>query len=190
MEILRVENLCKTYGSGENRVTALDHVSFSVNKGDFIAYLHTVKVYMLDYFQMENIYYESYYEVEPSKNYDILLSSEKEQEFDISQTVPENDVERFTVTLATNTGDLGFPAICFFYVELLYNEESVTSSNMIIPINNGRRIDGKYVSDMNFENAKTNYENLLKFDKYLNAVKSNSFSLILESYRENKDDFM
>ncbi|MBE6884765.1 MAG: ABC transporter ATP-binding protein [Ruminococcaceae bacterium] len=37
MEILRVENLCKTYGSGENRVTALDHVSFSVNKGDFIA---------------------------------------------------------------------------------------------------------------------------------------------------------
>jgi len=37
MEILRVENLCKTYGSGENKVTALDNVSFSVGKGDFIA---------------------------------------------------------------------------------------------------------------------------------------------------------
>ncbi|MBQ2756677.1 MAG: ABC transporter ATP-binding protein [Oscillospiraceae bacterium] len=37
MEILRVENLCKTYGSGENKVTALDNVSFSVDKGDFIA---------------------------------------------------------------------------------------------------------------------------------------------------------
>lgn len=37
MEILRVENLCKTYGSGENKVTALDNVSFSVNSGDFIA---------------------------------------------------------------------------------------------------------------------------------------------------------
>ncbi|WP_028520651.1 ABC transporter ATP-binding protein [Ruminococcus flavefaciens] len=37
MEILRVENLCKTYGSGENQVRALDNVSFSVNKGEFVA---------------------------------------------------------------------------------------------------------------------------------------------------------
>ena len=37
MEILRVENLCKTYGNGKNEVKALDHISFSVNKGEFIA---------------------------------------------------------------------------------------------------------------------------------------------------------
>ena len=37
MEILRVENLCKIYGSGENEVHALDNVSFSVEKGEFIA---------------------------------------------------------------------------------------------------------------------------------------------------------
>lgn len=37
MEILRVENLCKTYGKGGNEVKALDNVSFSVNKGEFIA---------------------------------------------------------------------------------------------------------------------------------------------------------
>lgn len=37
MEILRVENLCKTYGKGENLVKALDNVSFSVNKGEFVA---------------------------------------------------------------------------------------------------------------------------------------------------------
>ena len=37
MEILRVENLCKTYGAGENEVRALDNVSFSVNKGEFVA---------------------------------------------------------------------------------------------------------------------------------------------------------
>jgi len=37
MEILRVENLCKTYGQGVNAVHALDNVSFSVNKGDFVA---------------------------------------------------------------------------------------------------------------------------------------------------------
>ena len=37
MEILRVENLCKTYGKGKNEVKALAHISFSVNKGEFIA---------------------------------------------------------------------------------------------------------------------------------------------------------
>ena len=37
MEILRVENLTKKYGKGENEVRALDDVSFSVNKGEFIA---------------------------------------------------------------------------------------------------------------------------------------------------------
>ena len=37
MEILRVENLCKIYGTGENEVRALDDVSFSVEKGEFIA---------------------------------------------------------------------------------------------------------------------------------------------------------
>ncbi|MBQ6212711.1 MAG: ABC transporter ATP-binding protein [Ruminococcus sp.] len=37
MEILRIENLCKVYGSGENEVHALRNVSFSVNKGEFIA---------------------------------------------------------------------------------------------------------------------------------------------------------
>ena len=37
MEILRVENLTKVYGKGENEVRALDGVSFCVNKGEFIA---------------------------------------------------------------------------------------------------------------------------------------------------------
>lgn len=37
MEILRVEDLTKIYGSGENQVTALNHVSFSVEQGEFIA---------------------------------------------------------------------------------------------------------------------------------------------------------
>lgn len=37
MQILRVENLTKTYGSGENTVRALDSVSFAVEKGEFVA---------------------------------------------------------------------------------------------------------------------------------------------------------
>ena len=37
MEMLRVENLTKVYGEGENQVRALDGVSFSVEKGQFVA---------------------------------------------------------------------------------------------------------------------------------------------------------
>lgn len=37
MEILRIENLTKTYGKGDNVVHALDGVNFSVQKGEFVA---------------------------------------------------------------------------------------------------------------------------------------------------------
>ena len=36
MEILRVENLTKTYGEGENKVEALKNINLSINKGEFI----------------------------------------------------------------------------------------------------------------------------------------------------------
>ena len=37
MEILKVKNLCKNYGKGNTLVKALDNVSFSVEKGEFVA---------------------------------------------------------------------------------------------------------------------------------------------------------
>ena len=37
MEFLKVEDLCKVYGKGENKVTALDHVSLTIEKGEFTA---------------------------------------------------------------------------------------------------------------------------------------------------------
>lgn len=37
MEILKVQNLCKTYGKGEAKVDALKNVSFSLNRGEFAA---------------------------------------------------------------------------------------------------------------------------------------------------------
>lgn len=37
MEILRIENLTKVYGKGENEVRAVDNISFSVEKGEFLA---------------------------------------------------------------------------------------------------------------------------------------------------------
>ena len=37
MEILKVDNLTKIYGKDTTKVVALDHVSFSVEKGEFVA---------------------------------------------------------------------------------------------------------------------------------------------------------
>ena len=37
MEILKVESLCKTYGKGENQVKAVDNISFTIEKGEFVA---------------------------------------------------------------------------------------------------------------------------------------------------------
>ena len=37
MDILKIENLSKVYGKGETAVKALDDVSFSVKKGEFVA---------------------------------------------------------------------------------------------------------------------------------------------------------
>ncbi len=37
MEQMRIENLCKTYGKGENEVRALDNVSFTIPKGQMLA---------------------------------------------------------------------------------------------------------------------------------------------------------
>ena len=41
MEILKVENLSKIYGDKNNKVVALDNISFSVNKGEFVAIMGT-----------------------------------------------------------------------------------------------------------------------------------------------------
>ena len=41
MELLKIENLCKTYGKGENEVKALNNVSFTVPKGQMLAVIGT-----------------------------------------------------------------------------------------------------------------------------------------------------
>ena len=37
MEFLKIENLCKVYGLGENQVIALDNISLTIEKGEFTA---------------------------------------------------------------------------------------------------------------------------------------------------------
>ena len=37
MELLRIENLCKSYGKGETKVDALKNINLGINKGEFVA---------------------------------------------------------------------------------------------------------------------------------------------------------
>ena len=41
MAVLEVKDLTKKYGQGESEVIALDHVSFSVERGEFVAIIGT-----------------------------------------------------------------------------------------------------------------------------------------------------
>lgn len=48
MEILKVENLTKIYGKDSTKVTALDNVSFSVEKGEFVAIVGASRKWKID----------------------------------------------------------------------------------------------------------------------------------------------
>ena len=37
MELIKIDNLCKVYGQGDNQVAALDHVSLTIEQGEFVA---------------------------------------------------------------------------------------------------------------------------------------------------------
>lgn len=50
MEILKVLNLTKIYGKGESKVVALDDVSFTVEKGEFVAIVGDQEVEKVHFF--------------------------------------------------------------------------------------------------------------------------------------------
>ena len=53
MEILRVENLSKVYGKGTTKVVALDNVSFSVDKGEFVAIVGASRKWKINAFTFD-----------------------------------------------------------------------------------------------------------------------------------------
>lgn len=230
------------------------------NTGDSVAYLYCVKVYVLDSFQMREIYndtcdkiqsdtevtdkkdYEIKYESvdsisiellpdkslqneielvdndiqkyneenieEPVKigdldeedipllplnnslDYFIELSNEKEQEFNISQVVYSNDVDRFTLILTDDGKQNRVPSVKCIYIEIYYNKNDyVSTSKMVIPLNVDNMIYDRNIPEINLENAKENYEMLLKFNYYTDVIRSEKYNLLLTGYEDNKNDF-
>ena len=50
MEILRIENLSKTYGKNEAKVDALKNINLSINKGEFVAIVGPSEVVKVLYY--------------------------------------------------------------------------------------------------------------------------------------------
>ena len=161
------------------------------NSGDTVAYLYKIEVVMDDFFQMYNIYKNGYMMMEPSHNYDMMLTEKDVQSLDISQVIPGNDADRFTITLATNTGDEPeVPAICTFSIKLYYNDNQyIESKTMTIPINDPQRYSSIYTYSTDDNLAYQNYKNLCRINEYI-SIKSTYFNKIFESYEENKKDFI
>ena len=44
MPLIQTENLTKVYGTGDTAITALDHVSLSVDAGECVAYLKSTRI--------------------------------------------------------------------------------------------------------------------------------------------------
>ncbi len=126
-----------------------------------------------------------------SQKYLIELNDEKEQNFNISQAVYPNDVDRFTLTLTDDGEKINAPSVNCFYIEIYYNNRDfVSTSKMVIPLKADDMIYDKDISEINLENAKENYEILLKFHNYADTIRSEKYDLLLTSYEDNKNDFL
>lgn len=126
-----------------------------------------------------------------SQKYLIELNDEKEQNFNISQAVYPNDVDRFTLTLTDDGEKINAPSVNCFYIEIYYNNrDSVSTSKLVIPLKADDMIYDKDISEINLENAKENYEILLKFHNYADIIRSEKYDLLLTSYEDNKNDFL
>lgn len=162
------------------------------NTKEKIVYMNKMEIIMIDYTILEPIYESEnalYSRIEASYFYDVLLSSEKSQIFNISQAIPENDVDRFEICLATAPEYSEYPVICTFAIRLYYNEDNqYIESDYLTAVTNA--VDySTYTPSAFLEPATKNYEKLCKINSY-QSIKSSKFKDLYKSYQKNKNDFL
>jgi len=153
------------------------------NTGREMAYLYKVEVSMLDYFVMSETESGNMYLPTPaSDNYDILLTDDSLQSYGISQVLPGNDVDRFTLSFAISNQF----ALCYFNMKLYYNESSyIEFEPMVIPVVTFRDLKGTYIGGDNLDALNGNYEALCRFNGY-KAIKSKYFLKLYQLYETAK----
>lgn len=161
------------------------------NIGDQVAYIKEISFDILDYYNMINPQMIHYQLVESSHTYDVVLGKEKQQVFNVSQSIGANEVDRFQVKLASSIAETRMVTIYYLTLSIIYNEDNkvVKSEKYLWAVPSISEYAACYISHTSMEIAKKNYLELKKMNNY-DAIKSNHFISILKSYEENKSDFL
>lgn len=161
------------------------------NIGDQVAYIKEISFDILDYYNMINPQMTHYQLVESSHTYDVVLGKEKQQVFNVSQSIGANEVDRFQVKLASSIAKTRMVTIYYLTLSIIYDEDNkvVKSEKYLWAVPSISEYAACYISHTSMEIAKKNYLELKKMNNY-DAIKSNHFISILKSYEENKSDFL
>jgi len=161
------------------------------NIGDQVAYIKEISFDILDYYNMINPQMTHYRLVESSHTYDVVLGKEKQQVFNVSQSIGANEVDRFQVKLASSIAETRMVTIYYLTLSIIYDEDNkvVKSEKYLWAVPSISEYAACYISHTSMEIAKKNYLELKKMNNY-DAIKSNHFISILKSYEENKSDFL
>lgn len=161
------------------------------NIGEQVAFLKKVSFDILDYYNMDNPQIVCYSLVESSNTYDIILDKDKRKVFNISHKICLNDVDRLFLKLSSSIADINMVTIYYLTVSFIYDEDNkvTKSEKYILPVPSNKKFSARYIADINKKIAKQNYLMLKKMNTY-EAIKTQEFVNILNSYEENKSDFM
>lgn len=155
------------------------------NIGDEIAFIKGLEFIIYDYYRMNNIYMEDYRRIESNHTYDVLLSGNKNEVFQISQAIKPNDVDRFKVKIASNNYDAPYlPTVCYFSTKVIFNKNSfLESKKMVVAISPIDRIGGRTIRNVNLNIAFNDYKRLCEFMSYNDAMFSRTFIALHEKYK-------
>ena len=161
------------------------------NIGDQVAYIKEISFDILDYYNIINPQMTHYQLVESSHTYDVVLGKEKQQVFNVSQSIGANEVDRFQVKLASSIAETRMVTIYYLTLSIIYDEDNkvVKSEKYLWAVPSISEYAACYISHTSMEIAKKNYLELKRMNNY-DAIKSNHFISILKSYEENKSDFL
>lgn len=94
------------------------------NIGDQVAYIKEISFDILDYYNMINPQMTHYQLVESSHTYDVVLGKEKQQVFNVSQSIGANEVDRFQVKLASSIAETRMVTIYYLTLSIIYDEDN------------------------------------------------------------------
>lgn len=95
------------------------------NIGDQVAYIKEISFDILDYYNIINPQMTHYQLVESSHTYDVVLGKEKQQVFNVSQSIGANEVDRFQVKLASSIAETRMVTIYYLTLSIIYDEDNL-----------------------------------------------------------------